>query len=185
VAPDPQLQPVDGATDVSPLAVVRASGGAGTLRAVALTAADGSEVAGAVPGRRSVDGQCAAGLRRPIHLVGADRRPWWQHYAADRILAPSRLVHATTNVNNGDTVGVAAPIEVQFDEHLDDTAKAAAETRMRVTTLGRSQRAGGGEEGGVLQHGEHLAALQFAEHLRPRDTGTGVDGDEVLVEGQP
>lgn len=48
-------------------------------------------------------------------------------------------MHTTTNINNGDTVGVAAPIEVQFDEHLDDTAKAAAETRMRVTTLGPVQ----------------------------------------------
>jgi hypothetical protein len=31
--------------------------------------------------------------------------------------------------------------------------------------MGRPQRAGGGEEGGVLQHSEHLAALQLTEHF--------------------
>jgi hypothetical protein len=37
--------------------------------------------------------------------------------------------------------------------------------------MGRAQMAGGGEEGGVLQDGEHLAAPQFALDLRPGDPG--------------
>lgn len=134
----PQLQPADGATDVNPQATVSASGGAGRLREVSLTKAHGSQVAGTL----SPDGhQWMASA--PLSYAG--QYTWSGVIVAldgsttpltgsFRTLAPSKLVHATTNISDGDTVGVAAPIVVQFDAPLDDTAKAAAERRMHVTT---------------------------------------------------
>jgi hypothetical protein len=41
--------------------------------------------------------------------------------------------------------------------------------------MGRAQVAGGGQESGVLEDGEHLAALQFAVDVRPGDARAGID----------
>ncbi|HEV7830594.1 MAG TPA: hypothetical protein VGP04_17475 [Pseudonocardiaceae bacterium] len=51
--------------------------------------------------------------------------------------------------------------------------------------VGGPQRACSGEEGGVLQDGEHLAALQLSVHLRPGDAGAGIVRDQFFFAGQP
>ncbi len=138
VPPGPQLQPAGGATEVSPAAAVSASDGAGTLREVTLTGSDGS----AVPGTLSADGHrwtASAPLRY------ANRYVWSSTVVAPdgsttpltgsfQTVAPRKLVRATTNIDDGATVGVAAPITVQFSRHLDDAGKAAAQRAMSVTT---------------------------------------------------
>ena len=43
---------------------------------------------------------------------------------------PQRQLHATLNIGDGDTVGIGAPIILQFDHHVSD--KAAAERALQV-----------------------------------------------------
>jgi lipoprotein-anchoring transpeptidase ErfK/SrfK len=45
---------------------------------------------------------------------------------------PADIVRATINIGDGRTVGVAAPIQIQFDGHVDD--RAAVERALSVTT---------------------------------------------------
>lgn len=47
-------------------------------------------------------------------------------------VAPSRRIRGTLNIGDGRTVGVAAPIRIQFDGHVAD--RAAAERALTVTT---------------------------------------------------
>nr|WP_211176699.1 Ig-like domain-containing protein [Pseudonocardia acidicola] len=137
VDPRPVLQPADGSTGVNPLAVVRAAAG-GTLRDVTLTDTRGTTVPGALsPDRRQWTATAPLGYARTYHWAGTA-------VAADgtttpltgsfRTVAPRRLVRASTNIGDGQTVGVAAPIEVRFNRHLDDAAKATAERALSVHT---------------------------------------------------
>ncbi|MGD9987244.1 L,D-transpeptidase [Pseudonocardia sp.] len=132
------LSPADGAADVSPRAAVKVDGGSGTLRDVALTNAKGVAVTGAL----APDGtQWAA--TEPLGYGGTYT---WSGtaVAADgtttpltgsfTTVTPTRTVRATTNIGDGATVGVAAPIEVQFHRDLDQDAKAAVEKSLTVTT---------------------------------------------------
>ena len=50
--------------------------------------------------------------------------------------------------------------------------------------MGRAQVASGGQEGGVLQDGGDLAALQLALDIRSGDARAGVSDDELLLVGQ-
>ncbi|ODT99354.1 MAG: L,D-transpeptidase [Pseudonocardia sp. SCN 72-86] len=132
------LSPADGTSDVSPVADVKADGGSGTLRDVALTNAKGAAVTGAL----SADGKQWA----PTEPLGYGGTYTWTGtaVAADgtttplagsfTTVTPKRTVKATTNIGDGATVGVAAPIEVQFNRDLDQTAKAAVQKSLKVTT---------------------------------------------------
>ncbi|GEL20362.1 L,D-transpeptidase [Pseudonocardia asaccharolytica] len=137
VAP-PLLQPADGTADVSPSALVRAETGAGTLRGVGLTDAEGV----AVPGTLSPD-QRQWTTTAPLDY---DSTYTWSGSAVApdgtsvpltgtfHTVAPTKLVKARTNIGDGQTVGIAAPIEVRFNRHLDDAAKATAERALSVQT---------------------------------------------------
>ncbi|MFB9743173.1 Ig-like domain-containing protein [Pseudonocardia sulfidoxydans] len=132
------LSPADGTADVSPRADVTADGGSGTLRDVSLTNAKGV----AVTGELSADGKQWASTE----LLGYGGTYTWSGTAvADdgtttpltgsfTTVTPRRTVKATTNIGDGATVGVAAPIEVRFNRDLDQDAKAAAEKSLTVTT---------------------------------------------------
>jgi lipoprotein-anchoring transpeptidase ErfK/SrfK len=139
-APRPQAQvstlPGDKAADISPTQPVSVQVTGGVLHQVALTNPDGKIVVG---------------------TLSADRRSWtsteplgygktytWSGTAAgsDAILVPvtgsfttvkpRRLVHATMNIGDGDTVGIAAPVILQFDHQVAD--KAAVERALQVQT---------------------------------------------------
>jgi lipoprotein-anchoring transpeptidase ErfK/SrfK len=138
--PRPQAQvstlPGDKAKNISPTLPVSVRVTGGGLLQVMLTNPEGKAVAG---------------------TLSADRRSWisteplgygktytWSGSAAgpDRLsvpvagsfttVQPQRQLHATLNIGDGDTVGIAAPIILQFDDHVSD--KAAVERALQVQT---------------------------------------------------
>jgi lipoprotein-anchoring transpeptidase ErfK/SrfK len=137
-APQPQAQvstlPGDTAADVSPTQPVSVRVTGGILHQVALTNADGKVVAGTL----SAD-QRSWTSTEPL---GYGRTYTWSGTAAgpDAILVPvtgsfttvkpRQLVHATVNIGDGDTVGIAAPVILQFDHHVAN--KAAVERALQV-----------------------------------------------------
>ena len=127
--------PGTGAGDVPVTAPVSAAVEDGTLRDVVLTA-DGGPVEGAVSpdGRRwtsssplaygttyTWSGTAAAADGRTSPLTGSFTT-----------LKPAEQIRGTLNIGDDRTVGVAAPIEIQFDGHVED--RAAVEKVLRVTT---------------------------------------------------
>lgn len=128
--------PAANATDVAPRTPVSVSVPDGRLSGVALTSAGGK----AVDGTLSPDGTrwTASGS-----LDYATTYTWsGTATAADghsgplggtlRTIAPRQQVEATLNIGDGRTVGVAAPIAIQFDGHVAD--RAAAEKALKVET---------------------------------------------------
>ncbi|HKR49770.1 MAG TPA: Ig-like domain-containing protein [Pseudonocardiaceae bacterium] len=138
--PRPQAQvstqPGDGATDISPTLPVSVQVTGGALHQVTLTNPDGKIVAGTLSAdRRSWTSTEPLGYGRTYTWNGTAAGP-------DAILVPvtgsfttikpRRQVHATVNIGDGDTVGVAAPVILQFDHHVSD--KAAVERALQVQT---------------------------------------------------
>jgi lipoprotein-anchoring transpeptidase ErfK/SrfK len=128
--------PATGTADVAPDQVPTVAVDHGRLVTVALVGDDGA----AVPGAVSPDGHrwTASGP-----LAYGRTYTWSGSAAGDgggavpvagtfTTVAPARLVGAHLNIGDGDTVGVGAPIIVQFDHHVTD--KAAAERAMQVRT---------------------------------------------------
>ncbi|MGH3799589.1 MAG: Ig-like domain-containing protein, partial [Pseudonocardiaceae bacterium] len=139
-APRPQAQvstqPGDRAENVKPTLPASVSVTGGALREVALTNPDGKAVAGTLsPDRRSWTS---------TEPLGYDRTYTWSGTAAGpdampvpvtgsfTTVKPRKLVHSTLNIGDGDTVGVAAPVILQFDDHVAD--KAAVERALQVQT---------------------------------------------------
>jgi lipoprotein-anchoring transpeptidase ErfK/SrfK len=68
-------------------------------------------------------------------------------------VSPDRTTRGTLNIGDGKTVGVAAPVEIQFNAHVDD--RAAVERALTVTTSTPVQGAWGwlpDENGGSRIH---------------------------------
>jgi lipoprotein-anchoring transpeptidase ErfK/SrfK len=138
--PRPQAKvatlPVDKSTGINPTQPVSVQVTGGVLLQVALTNPDGKAVAGTL----GAD-QRSWTSAEPL---GYDRTYTWSGTAAgpDRLsvpvtgsfttVKPQRQPHATVNIGDGDTVGIAAPIILQFDDHVSD--KAAAERTLQVQT---------------------------------------------------
>jgi lipoprotein-anchoring transpeptidase ErfK/SrfK len=129
--------PTANATDVAPKTPVSVSVPDGRLTGVALTPSGGGK---AVDGTLSPDGRKWS-PSGPLAL--ATTYTWsGTATAADgrtsplggtlRTITPKKQVEATLNIGDGRTVGVAAPIEIQFDGHVDD--RAAAEKALKVDT---------------------------------------------------
>jgi lipoprotein-anchoring transpeptidase ErfK/SrfK len=134
-APVVALTPRPGATDVAPDQPVVLSAENADLTAVALRADDGSVVAGATdPDGRSWrataplqygttytwSGQ-ATGAGGTVPVAGTFST-----------VDPTRTTQPQINIDDGETVGIAAPVIVAFDRHITD--KAAAERAMTVQT---------------------------------------------------
>ena len=130
------IEPGDKAEDVKPTQPASVSVTGGELREVALTNADGKAVAGTLsPDRRSWTS---------TEPLGYDRTYTWSGTAAGpnspvvpitgsfSTVKPRQLVHATLNIGDGDTVGIAAPVILQFDNHVAD--KAAVQRALQVET---------------------------------------------------
>jgi lipoprotein-anchoring transpeptidase ErfK/SrfK len=145
VAPAPEaiipvvsVQPAADTADFGPASSVSASTTAGTLRDVALTSSRGTSVAGAL----SADGRQWTATE-PLGY-GTDYTWSGSAVAPDgsatpltgsfSTVSPARTVRAWTNISDGATVGVAAPIEIAFDRDLSDEAKAEVERTLTVTT---------------------------------------------------
>jgi lipoprotein-anchoring transpeptidase ErfK/SrfK len=129
--------PTANATDVAPKTDVSVSVPDGRLTGVALTPTGGGK---AVEGALSPDGKRWA-TSGPLAL--ATTYTWSGTATAGdgrtsplggtlRTIAPKEQVEATLNIGDGRTVGVAAPIAIQFDGHVAD--RAAAEKALKVET---------------------------------------------------
>jgi lipoprotein-anchoring transpeptidase ErfK/SrfK len=128
--------PPTGATDVSPSAPVTVTVDDGKLTQVGLTNAQGKSVAGAL----SEDGHSWTATE-PLgygksytytgSATGADGTtiPVTGSFTT---VTPKELVSGTLNIHDGDTVGVAAPIILQFDDHVAD--RAAVQRVLQVQT---------------------------------------------------
>ena len=138
VVPVLTLQPAGEAVDVSPSGPVRASATAGTLTDVVLTGAGGKTVAGSYSTDRTEWTATAPLAYKATYtwsgsMVAPDgtTTPLTGRFST---VAPKRTVKGTLNIGDGQTVGVAAPIEVHFNRDLSDEAKAAVERGLTVTT---------------------------------------------------
>ncbi|MDN5929889.1 MAG: Ig-like domain-containing protein [Pseudonocardia sp.] len=126
--------PALGATDVSPAAPATVSVTDGTLDAVTLTAPDGSEVDGALDGATWTS---AAPLAYDTTYTWAGTATGADGATVPvdgsfRTVAPAEIVRGVLNIGDDRTVGIAAPIEIQFHGHVED--RAAAERALSVTT---------------------------------------------------
>ncbi len=139
VATQPQTvatSPPTGATEVSPADPVTVTVDNGKLTQVGLTNTEGKSVAGAL----SEDGHSwtatePLGYGKSYTYVGtatgADGKtvPVTGSFST---VKPQALVSGTLNIHDGDTVGVAAPIILEFDDHVAD--QAAVQRALRVQT---------------------------------------------------
>jgi lipoprotein-anchoring transpeptidase ErfK/SrfK len=139
-APRPQAQvstlPGDTATDISPTQPVSVRVTGGVLHQVALTNPDGKIVAGTLSAdRRSWTSTEPLGYGRTYTWSGTAAGPDAIHVPVTgsfTTVKPRQIVHATVNIGDGDTVGIAAPVILQFDDHVAD--KAAVERALQVKT---------------------------------------------------
>jgi lipoprotein-anchoring transpeptidase ErfK/SrfK len=135
-APSISYQPADAATDVAPVAPVRVDVKDGWFQRVALTNAEGKVVAGALNRDRT-----SFTTTEPLgygvsyswagSAVGHDGKavPVQGTFTT---INPSKQVNGAFQLADGQTVGVAAPVIIQFDASISD--KAAVEKALKVTT---------------------------------------------------
>jgi lipoprotein-anchoring transpeptidase ErfK/SrfK len=128
--------PANGATDVSPTTPVTVSVATGKLAQVALTNPDGKPVAGALSDEgHSWKTTEPLGYGKTYTYSGAatdtDGKPV-PITGSFTTVKPQALVSGTLNVHDGETVGIAAPITLQFDDHVAD--RAAVQRALQVHT---------------------------------------------------
>ena len=135
-APTLTFAPAAAATDVLPTAAVRVEVADGWFQHVALTNPDGKAVAGLLNQDRTVflvTEPLGYGVRYTWSgsVVGADGKalPVTGSFST---VNPSVTVNGQFQLSDGQTVGVAAPIILQFDAPIAD--KAAVEKALTVTT---------------------------------------------------
>jgi lipoprotein-anchoring transpeptidase ErfK/SrfK len=128
--------PADGTTGVDPLGMAAVSVTDGTLESVTLTGPKGDAIAG----KLSSDGtswESSAELDYSTTYTwngsarGRDRAVVPVHGSFTTV-EPSQIVRGTINIGDDRTVGIAAPIRIQFNAHVDD--RAAVERALSVTT---------------------------------------------------
>lgn len=129
--------PADGAVDVSPTHPVTLRVTDGTLGAVALTnAASGKAVSGLLsPDQRTYTIDEPLGFGVTYEWTGSAVDADGKATAIDQrfaTLAPSKTISVSTNIGDDQTVGIAAPIMLQFSAPVAD--KAAVERAVTITT---------------------------------------------------
>ncbi|MBY6680575.1 L,D-transpeptidase [Rhodococcus sp. BP-316] len=128
--------PAAGATDVSPTAPISVSVADGTFEAVSLTTADGRAVAGTLdPAKTTFTVTEPLGYNAVYTwagtAVGSDGKPVPVEGTLGTV-APQSITSVSTNIGDGQEVGVAAPIILKFDDAIVD--KKAVEKALTVTT---------------------------------------------------
>jgi len=128
--------PGPGATGVNPTAPIAVRVSDGTFADVALHDAEGAAVEGALS-----DDRTRWTASQPLRY--GETYTWSGTAtgengtavpldAAFTTVEPQPVVRGVINIGDGRTVGVAAPIEIQFDRHVDD--RAAVERTLKVET---------------------------------------------------
>ncbi|MFI6867987.1 Ig-like domain-containing protein [Nocardia sp. NPDC050406] len=130
------LEPGDGTDDVNPTAPVSVSVSGGRIDQVALSNPNGKQVTGefnADHTKFTVTESLGYGVTYNWSgtATGTDGKavPIEAKFST---VEPKATVSATINIGDGQEVGIAAPIIVQFNKHIDD--KAAVEKAMVVTS---------------------------------------------------
>lgn len=186
-----KFEPGNGTGDVNPIAPVSVTVTSGRLDQVALTNPDGKQVTGVLSPDRSsfkVNEPLGYGVTYTWAgtAVGTDNKPV-PIESKFTTLAPKQTVPATINIGDGQAVGVAAPIIVQFKKHVEN--KEAVEKALTVTTTPETE---GGwawlpdENGGSRAHWRPRnywapgTAVTFAAKLYGLDLGGGAYGNSDL-----
>ncbi|MEJ3657447.1 Ig-like domain-containing protein [Actinomycetes bacterium KLBMP 9759] len=142
VAPAPvalrvAVSPADASTGVVPAEPIRVDVMGGTLADVTVTADDGK----VLPGGLSTDGQTWLATQKPafgttyrLTATGLGETGPQPITSTFTTVAAKRLVKATSNIGDGDVVGVAAPVEIRFDRRIAESDRAAAEKVLSVRT---------------------------------------------------
>jgi lipoprotein-anchoring transpeptidase ErfK/SrfK len=135
-APSITYLPADAATDVVPVTPVRVEVKDGWFQRVTLTNADGKPVAGALDRDRTVFSTTeplgfGASYTWGGSVVGHDGKAV-PVSAKFTTVNPSKQVNGQFQLADGQVVGVAAPVIIQFDASISD--KAAVEKALTVTT---------------------------------------------------
>jgi lipoprotein-anchoring transpeptidase ErfK/SrfK len=135
-APSISYQPADAATDVAPVAPVRVDVKDGWFQRVTLTNAEGKAVAGALNRERTSFTTTeplgyGASYTWAGSVVGHDGKavPVQGNFTT---INPSKQVNGSFQLADGQTVGVAAPVIIQFDASISD--KASVEKALHVKT---------------------------------------------------
>jgi len=135
-APSVSYQPADNATDVAPVAPVRVDVKDGWFQRVTLTNADGKVVAGVLNRDRTSFSTTeplgyGASYTWAGSVVGHDGKavPVQGNFTT---INPTKQVNGAFQLADGQTVGVAAPVIIQFDASISD--KATVEKALKVTT---------------------------------------------------
>ncbi len=131
-----KFQPADAAKDVAPIAPISVEVSDGWFQHVALTNSSGKVVAGAFNEDRAV--------YTTTEPLGYDTAYTWSGSAVGHdgkavpvagkftTVSPSKKIDGGFQLADGQTVGVAAPIIIQFDAPISD--KAAVEKAISITT---------------------------------------------------
>jgi lipoprotein-anchoring transpeptidase ErfK/SrfK len=128
------ILPGDKTANVSPTLPVSVRVTGGALLQVTLTNPEGKAVVGTLSAdRRSWTSTEPLGYGKTYTWSGSAAGP--DHLSVPitgsfSTVTPKQQLHATLNIGDGDTVGIAAPIIVQFDDHVSD--KAAVERALQV-----------------------------------------------------
>ena len=128
--------PGPGATGVNPTAPIGVRVSGGSFADVTLRDAEGTTVEGALS-----DDRTRWTATQPLRY--AQTYTWSGTATGENgnavplegtfaTVEPQKLVRGVVNIGDGRTVGVAAPIEIQFDTHVDD--RAAVERALTVQT---------------------------------------------------
>jgi lipoprotein-anchoring transpeptidase ErfK/SrfK len=125
-----------GASEVSPVAPITVTAAHGTLDDVVLTDPAGTRIAGTLDDTRTT--------WTATDRLDYDTTYTWTGRATGvdglavplsgefHTVKPSRVVRGVINISDGRTVGIAAPIQIQFDTKVTD--RAAVERALSVTT---------------------------------------------------
>lgn len=137
--PTISFEPADAAREVNPTAPVTARVTDGTFQTVALTNPDGKVVAGELNPERTgftVTEPLGYGVTYTWSgtVSGADGTATVPVAGAFTTLAPTRQVNGRFQLADGQTVGVAVPIILQFNAAIPEPARAAVEKALTVTT---------------------------------------------------
>ncbi|MEV6072699.1 Ig-like domain-containing protein [Nocardia sp. NPDC052001] len=129
-------EPGDGAQNVNPTTPVSVSVSGGRIDQVALTNPNGKQVTGEFSPDHSkftVNEALGYGITYTWSgtATGTDNKPV-PIDAKFTTVNPKTEVNATINIADGQEVGIAAPIILQFNKHIDN--KAAVEKALTVTT---------------------------------------------------
>ncbi len=132
------LQPGVGSTNIPPNSQPAVTVSGGKLDGVTLTSSDGKKIAGTLArDQRSWTVSEPLDYNKTYTWSGTAKHPGAQPVPVGgsfTTVNPANVVRGTLNIDDQQTVGVGAPISIDFDGKVDDSAKPAVERALSVQT---------------------------------------------------